>query len=165
MGTYATTTTLDTLMVGVTFDTATTSLAGTCITQAETKVREFISKRYDLSDANFALTTTSTVPPIITTLCEWYSSGLLWSFQSRGGVESLSRGKELRDLATENLTSISKYEHDVLNAAGSVIADKGETAFRILDNTSPFTETFNEDDPLLWRVDKDKLKDIEDSRD
>ena len=42
MGKYATTTSLEVLMVGTTFDTATTSLASKLITHAENEVNKYI---------------------------------------------------------------------------------------------------------------------------
>jgi len=166
MGTYCTTTALDTIMVGVTFDAATNSLAGLCITQAETEIRKHLSRRYAMGTGTaFALTTTAATPPMVTTICEWYSSGLLYTYQSRGGKESLTRGKELRKMATDNLESIADYEQELNDTSGANIIDKPKTSFRVLSNTTNFTETFLEDDPLNWVVDRDKLSDISDSRD
>lgn len=153
-------------MVGVTFDSATTALATSCITQAENEVRKYLSKRFDLSTGTvFDLTSTASTPPIVETLTEMYSQGLIYFYQSRGGKESISRGEKLMKMVTDNLEKIAEYELDIVGATGAIIDDKEETGFRVLTNTDGYTETFAEDDPLNWAVDTDKLSDIESDRD
>jgi len=165
VGTYATTTGLDTLTIGYTFDTATTSVADKCITDAENHVRKNLSKRYDLTDSNFALTTTSTVPPMVTTLTEQYSEGLFYMRQSRGSKESLTRGKELIKMVDGCLDEIAERKVDVIADDGSVIEDKTLHNYRIISSSDTYSNTFGEDNPLDWAVDKDKLDDIDSDRD
>jgi len=160
MGTYATTTSLQTLMVGTTFDTATTSLATKLITHAENEINKYISKRYDVS--NFS--TSTAVPPLLTSLCETLSEGYMYQRMSRGGKESVNRAKTLIDQAVDNLKLIAEYKLDLVNTAGSVVTDMSQTAYRVLSNTTDYSNTFNEDDPLNWEVDQDKLDDIESER-
>ena len=163
MGEYATTTSLDTLMVGVMFDTETTALATICITDAENEVRKYLSKRYDLNTGTvfeLADTTTAATPPIVTTWTEAYATGLLYIRQSRGGAETIERGEKQLERVLTNLKEVADYKEDVIGVDGSVISDKSKTSFRVLDNTSDYSETFNEDDPLDWKVDADKISDI-----
>lgn len=164
MGTYATTTSLQTLLVGYTFDTATTSIATKCITDAESEVRKYLSRRYDLTDSNLALTTTSSIPPMVTSLTEQWAEGLMYNRLSRGGKESLERGKELIKMVMANLERIAEGKADLVAASGSVIDDKTKSHKRVLSSTSTYTPTFGEDDPINWVVDSDKLDDISDSR-
>lgn len=163
MGTYLTTTTMDTRMVGVTFDTATTALAVECISDAEAEVNKYLSKRYDLSSATFQ--TYTSIPPLVRSLATRYAVGCMWKHLSRGSKESLSRGATIAKDVVENLKLISNYKADLFNTAGSVITDFSNTSYRILSSTDDYSTTFNEDDPLNWKVDSDKLDDIESERD
>jgi len=164
MGTYATTTSLSTLLIGYTFDTATTSLATKCITDAESEVRKYLSRRYDLTGSDLALTTTSSIPPMVTTWTETWAEGLMYKRMSRGGKESLERGKDLIKMVEANLKRIAEGEADLIADSGSVVDEKTTSHKRVLSNTKNYTPTFGEDDPLSWVVDPDKLEDISDSR-
>lgn len=158
MGTYATTTSLDTLMVGTTFDTATTSVAGQCITWAEDEINKHLSKRYDTSSFS------SSVPPMVTSLAEQLSLGYLYDQLSRGSKESQTRADRLIKRVMENLKALSDGKADLVDSSGSLISLRGGRK-GVLSNTSGYTQTFNEDDPLYWKIDDDKLSDISDERD
>jgi len=161
MGTYATTTSLNTLMGGTyTFDTATSLAADKAIAWAEREIDKKLSRRYDVSDFR------TTVPPLVTSICEMYSLGLLYQLVSRGGKEMLAQGKALIDSAKADLAEIADGKGDICNTAGSIIPDlldDGGGAIR--SNTSDYTPTFAEDNPLNWRIDSDKLDDIKSDRD
>lgn len=163
MGTYATTTSLAINMIGLTFDTATTLMAAKRITDAENEINKYLSTRYDLSASRFQ--TSTSIPPLVTSLCEKLAEGYIWRSNSRGGKESIARGRELIKEATDNLILISDYKVDLLATAGSVIDDMSNTAYRVMCNTSSYVPTFNEDDELNYRVDPNKLDDIASERD
>lgn len=146
-------------MAGIKFDSATTSLVSAMITHAENEVNKYLSKRYDID--SFA----SDVPPLVTSLTEQLAEGYSHLRIGRGGKESLARGKELIKMAQENLQLIADYKADLVDSDGDVISDSENTAYRVLSNTDDYSSTFNEDDPLNWEVDQDKLDDIEDERD
>ena len=148
-------------MIGTDFDTATTSLATKCITHAENEVNKYISKRYDITTFN---TSTST-PPLITSLTETLSEGYMYQRMSRGGKEWRDRGKELINQVLDNLKEIANYKLDLVNSSGSVIADMSNTSYRCLSSTDTYSTTFNEDSELNWSIDQDKLDDIESERD
>lgn len=162
MGIYATTTSLQTLMIGTSFDTATTSLATKLITHAENEINKYLSKRYDVSSFN---DTSTSVPPIVTSLCETLSEGYMHQRMSRGGKESMARGKELINQCLENLKSIAEYKLDLMDSSGDRINDISTGAFLIKSTTENYSNTFNEDDPVNWEVDQDKLDDIDSERD
>ena len=162
MGTYCTTTSLQTLMIGVTFDSVTTSLATKLITHAENEVNKYLSKRYDLSASTFQ--TSTSIPPLVTSLTETLSEGYMYQRMSRGGKEGMARGKELITQATDNLKLISEYKMDLFATNGSLITDMSNTAYRVSSTTDTYSNTFNEDDELLWEVDSDKEDDIESER-
>jgi hypothetical protein len=161
MGLYATTTSLETLMVGTRFDTATTALVSKLITHAENEVNKYLSKRYDLSNFD----TSTSIPPLVTTLTETLAEGYVYQRQSRGGKDGIARAKMLIDQALENLKLIADYKEDLVDSNGNVIADMSNTSYRVLSNTTSYANTFNEDDPLNWEVDSAKLDDIETERD
>lgn len=162
MGTFATTTSLDTLMVDTNFDTATTSLADLCITQAENKIREKMSERYDTSAD--AWQTSTSIPPVATTWCEWLSMGYMYENLSRGGGKAFQRADRFIEKAMDNMKDVVNYEANVVDSSGEPINDKSD-AFQVLSNTDDYHETFNEDDPLHWSQDPDKLDDIATDRD
>ncbi len=148
-------------MIGTTFDTATGNLATLMITHAENEINKYISKRYDVG--TFMSTSTS-VPPLLTSLCETLSEGYMHLRMSRGGKDAEKRGKILIDGVLSNLKDIADYKLDLIDSSGDVITDMSQTAYRVLSNTTGYTNTFNEDDPINWKVDQDKLDDIDDER-
>lgn len=163
MGIYATTTSLDTLMPGVTFDTATTALASKLITRAENEVNKYLSRRYDLSGSPFD--TSTSIPPLVTSLTEMIAEGYFWKANSRGGKESLARGEGLLKDARENLKMLAEYKADLLDTSGDPVADMTSPSYRVLSNTTNYTPTFAEDSETSWAVDGDKLDDIASERD
>ena len=161
MGSYCTTTSLQTLMIGTTFDSATTSLATKLITHAENEVNKYLSKRYDVG----GWTTAASAPPLAISLAETLAEGYMSQRMSRGGKEAMARGKDLIEQARKNLELLMNYKVDLLDSSGDVVADFSNTAYRVLSNTSDYTPTFGEDDELYWKVDQDKLDDIDSERD
>lgn len=159
MGNYATTTTLDTLAVGTTFDTATTAVASTCIDWAENRINNALSKLYDVSDL------IATPPPQVISMSERMGLGFFYQQMSRGSKESLTRGKALIDMVEAELKSILEGNTDLVNTSGSLVPESNTNQLGVLDNTSTYTNTFAEDDPLNWAVDTDKLDDIKSNRD
>lgn len=161
MGLYCTTTSLQTLLVGVEFDTATTALVSKLITHAENEVNKWISKRYDIGTFN---STSTAVPPLVTSLTELLTEGYYYQRNARGGKEALAQAKALIDQATGNLKLISEYKLDLLDSDEDVIQDMSQTSYRVLSSTSGYNDTFTEDDPINWEVDDDKIDDIRDER-
>jgi len=161
VGTYCTTTSLQTAMIGTEFDTATTSLATECIQWAEDEIDKFLSQRYDLSSSYFQ-TSTST-PPVIQTICKWLSQGYMYEQMARG--QESKRGEKLIERAINNLKMIAEFKLNVFDSTGSVVPDSVSSTYRIQCNTSNYANTFNEDDELNWRVDDSKLDDIDAERD
>ncbi len=157
MGTYATTTSLAILLVGVTFDTATTLLVDKCITHGENEVNKYLSKRYDVSDF-----TTTSMPPLVTSLTETLAEGYYYQKTARGGKDALAQGKALIDQAQGNLQMIADRKLDLLGSDGQPLEEFANSSFQILSSTSNYSPTFNEDD--AWATDQDKLDDIEDNR-
>jgi hypothetical protein len=149
------------LMIGTNFDSITTSLCTKLITHAENEVNKYLSKRYDIGSFN---DTSTSVPPIVTTICETLVEGYMYQRMSRGGKESLARGKVFIDQALENLDLIANYKLDLVDSSGDRINDLSTGAYIIKSSTESYSNTFNEDSQLDWEVDANKLLDIESER-
>lgn len=160
MGTYATTTSFSTWLIGTTLDAATTSLVGQCITWAEDEINKKLSKRYDIT----AFQTTTAVPPLVRSLCQQLATGLFYQHNARGGRDAMERGDYFIKKVQENLADLAANKLDLVNTAGSVIAESSNR-LGVLSSTDDYMSTFAEDDPLDWAVDEDKLDDISDERD
>ncbi len=161
MGTYLdTATSLSTRAIGVTFDTLTTALAVEMVTDAENEINKYISKRYDIS--GFTLTS---APPLLTSLTKKLALGYLYQNNSRGGIDAWDRGQKLIDQVIANLELLRDYKVDLIDSSGSVIADMSNTSYRVMCNTSDYAPTFNEDAEINWKVDSNKLDDIDSERD
>lgn len=161
MGLYCTTTSLETLWGGASF-TDLTDTASLMITQAENEIDKRLSKRYDMSSAIFQ--TTTSVPPMITTLCQWLSLGYLYENTARGSQDAFVRADRYINKAHENMDAILEYKADLVDTDGEKVPDSNNQ-FNVYSNQDDYHETFNEDDPLNWSVDCDKLDDIADDRD
>jgi hypothetical protein len=148
-------------MIGTVFDSATTSLATECILDAEAEVNKFLAKRYDLS-SNYFQTSTAT-PPLVRTIARWLAQGYMYDQMARG-TES-KRAAALIKRGLDNLELIRDGKSELFDTAGSILPESTDSASRVLSNTSDYSNTFNEDDELSWRVDDDKLDDIDSERD
>lgn len=160
MGTYATTTTLETLWGGPSFANI-TATASQMITQAENEVDKMLSGRYDMSSGIFQ--TASSVPPMVTTLTEWLSLGYLYEVTARGSKDSYARADRFINKATKNMEKILDYEVNLVDSSGDLIPGDS-TDLQILGGQEDYHRTFNEDDPLNWSPDSDKIDDIADER-
>lgn len=162
MGYYVVTDDIRTLMIGIEFDQLTSDLSVKCINQAEAEINKYLSKRYDIS--SFINTTTS-VPPIVRSLTEKLSVGYMYRYMARTTKDEMDRANEYIKDSLENLQNLSVGNLDLLNTAGSAITEKATSSYRIQSNTDGYHSTFDEDDPLKWKVDSNKLDDIADDRD
>lgn len=162
MGTYATTTSLATRMVGTSFDSVTTALAQECISDAEAEIDKYLSKRYDVS----AFHTSTGVPPVVNMWAKRLAEGFMHQNMARGtqAKEAMDRAQKLIDGVLKNLDLVASYKLDLVDSSGAVISDMSNSGFRVLSNTSDYHNTFNEDDSLNWAVDQDKLDDIDSER-
>ncbi len=147
-------------MVGTTFDTATTSLASACVYDAENEIKKLLAKRYDFGASPF-LTTTS-IPPIISTLTETLAIGYMYENMARGSKEGYARADRYIKRVMDNIEKLNEGMAQLVDSSGVVVPEiDGEWAIR---NTENYPTTFNEDDPKHWRVSKTKLEDISDDR-
>jgi phage gp36-like protein len=160
MATYCTSTSLQTLMIGTEFDSATTSLAVISMVDAENEIDKYLSKRYDMTAYN----TSTSVPPMITTWAQRLSMGYMYQHMSRGGAEAMERGQAYIDNVIENLKLVAEGKADLIDSAGDVISDMSTTSYRVMSSTTDYAPTFNEDSELDWKQDEDKLDAIDSER-
>lgn len=143
-------------------NTATANLAQACIDDAIAKVKEKLARRYDVSSSYF--NTTSAAAPALVTISRWLATSYCYSHLARGGKDAFARGNHFEKKAMDNLTQLQERKADLVDQDGAVIAERSDS-FQVLSNTQDYSETFNEDNPLKWRPDQDKLDDIADERD
>ena len=163
MGIMCTTTSLETLMHDTSWTSTAnmTALGSALITQSEREIRKRLAKRYDISSDAFQ--TSTSIPPVLRTVCEWYSMGLMYGSLSRGSKDAFKRADWWMKMATDNLKALAKSEADLVNTTGSTVPERTES-FQIKSNTDGYTDTFAEDEPTNWAIDSDKLDDIESDR-
>lgn len=159
---YSTTTVLETNMVGVTFDTATTNLSSNMIVEAQNEINKWVSKRYSIS-AYVTETAYATNPPLLRSWCDRLAEGYTWIRISRGSKESITRGKELIKDVKDCLKALADNSVDLVDSGGSTISEL-ENPQQVLSNSEDYHSTFDEDDPLNWSVDSDKLDAINSGR-
>ena len=160
MGTFATTTSLQTLMPGISFDAATTSLATMCITWAEGFIRTNLARRYNMSASPF--NTSTSIPTYLTSLCEQMAMGYYFKNASRGAKESITRGEALLKFAQSEIMDIANYKKDLVDNSYALVTNRTS---EVIGSSSAYHTTFDEDDPINWRVDSDKISDIDSGRD
>jgi translation initiation factor 2B subunit (eIF-2B alpha/beta/delta family) len=158
VGTYATSTALQTVMVGVTFNTATSSLVSKAMDHAESEVNKYLSKRFDLSTDTFQ--TAASIPPLVRTLTERIAEGYSWQWLSRGQKDLIERGKDLVKVAQENLKLIAEGDADLYATSGSIITEMSNSAYSVRCTTTNYAPTFDEGPETSWVPDPDKLDDI-----
>lgn len=162
MGTFCTTTTLEILMPGTNFTNGVVTLASQCITDAENKIREKMSDRYDVSSD--AWQTSTSTPPVVKTWCQWLSMGYLYENLSRGGKDAYKRADRYIEKAMSNMENVLEFKANVLDSTGSTITDSPQ-GFELTSTSINYHDTFDEGDPIYWGPDEDKIDDISDERD
>jgi hypothetical protein len=108
--------------------------------------------------------TSTSVPPILRSLTEQYTEGLFWEATSRGGKDAFLRSDRIFSRIDKYLEKISKGMIDLTDTAGAQIPEMPNSNFAVTSTSSGYSETFNEDDSLSWKVDTDKLTAIASDR-
>lgn len=167
MGSYATTTSISELLPQylagntTTSDTAGTNIFSRHVDRAEGIVTTYIASRYDPS-AFVVSTTTTNVPPIVRALSEDLASW--WSI--RGTIlQGTPLGQEREAAykrAWEVLDELKKGEINLTYTTGSSVPAR---AARFRSSTDGYSHIFHLDDPRNWKVDRDQVDDIADTRD
>lgn len=97
---------------------------------------------------------------ISTDLTMWRIMGLrIFNAETLKDSPWPDRFKEARD----QLDAIAAGKVSLVNTEGQVIAGNGQGD--VWSSSERYVPTTNEDNPMLWQQDRDKLEDIEDARD
>ena len=155
---YTTPTATGAMIPALTLDTATSSLITQCITWADNEINATLAKRYSVAD--FA----SSIPPQISSLSQQIALGHYWTHGHRGNEKAVERGKVVLRAARADLKQLADGKMLLLDSDGETISRRGSHP-GVMATTVDYTSTFAEDDPLKWKVDPDKKRDIASERD
>lgn len=160
MGIFCTTTSLETQWGTGNSFSGLTALASDCITDAENEVKKRLAVKYDVS----AWATSAATPPVVQTITKWLAIGYLYEATARGSKESYGRADRYIKRGNKNLNEIIEGKAELTDSSGDVVA-VDTNAKPVFGNTTDYHPTFNEDSPLNWTPDPDKMDDIDDERD
>jgi len=161
MGKFCTITALTPFLTDLTVTDMTATL-DEAVAEAEDQIRTALAPRYDVSSDYFQ-TSTST-PPIISTICKQLALGHVHEALSRGGKDAFVRADRYKKRGEEMLKKIVDREADVVDQSGDILGERTD-AYMVDSNTKDYHDTFDEGSPLEWGPDHDKLDDISDERD
>lgn len=162
MATFCDVTSVAAMLPDTELNTATSSLIGECITNAEDEIRRALAVRYDISSDYFQ--TSTATPPGLRKICKWLSIGYTYEALSRGGKNAFDRADRYIKKAMDEIKSIQEYKSSLVDTAGSVIPG-GTNNLPMFSNTEDYHDTFDEGREIRWRIDRDKLQDIRDEKD
>jgi len=155
---YCTTTAVDLYLIGYnSSNTATASVVAKSIERSESKINSYLGQVYDIS------TWSTTTPPAVRNICEQLSAGYSTMMLSRGSKESLARATLIINDAVKDLVMLKDGSMALYDTAGSQISEANDPS-SVHSNTENYSNTFNEDSPLHWKIDKDKKTDISSER-
>jgi hypothetical protein len=63
----------------------------------------------------------------------------------------------------KNMEKVLEYKAHVTDSTGALLPESSNS-FAMTSTSTDYSETFNEDNPLNWAVDEDKLDDIDSDR-
>lgn len=146
------------MWVGAPF-TGLTALASALIDDAEAEIDKRLAPIYDVT----GWTTSAATPPAVQTICKWLATGYLYEATARGSKDAYARADRYLKKATENLDELVDGDAGLVDSSGAVIETESDE-MPVHCNTTDYAPTFNEDSPLNWSPDSDKLDDIADER-
>lgn len=153
---YCDSTTVANYLIGYDIsDTATAQIVSDSIEDAQNEINKYLGERYDIT----LWDTSTSTPPLVKTICKWYAAGLAIEACSRGDKETMKRSAVLIERATKNLDDLESGKLTIADSTGAAIA-KDNDPMQVYSNTEDYPTTFNEDDPLKWKVSKSKKSDI-----
>lgn len=160
MGSYATTTSISTLIPGflrgntTTSDTAGVAIFSAHVDRAEGLVNSYVAARYALP--------LSPVPPLLRTLTE----DIACYYAFRGALSQDGQRKntyiEEYKQALSVLDDLKKGDVRLAYTDGSLVPVASSSRF--LSSSEGYTPVFGKDDPEQWGVDSDESDDLEDAR-
>ena len=156
---YALSTTVLQLVPGiVSTDSATMDALNAHIRRADDVINGKLARRYSIPF------TTTTVPPLVRTIAEDLTSGFLFrSLFTRDSQNKNTWTEDLMKKAYEVLDQIAAYEVDLVDTAGSLLAER-DVANRIDSSSENYYSIFDVDTDTSWDIDPDRLQDISDRK-
>ena len=107
--------------------------------------------------------TYTSAAPALKTITKYLAASNYYLHTGAGGKEAFARADAYEKRAMNNLKALAKGTIDLVDQDGAKVPERANYD-AVLSNTKDYSETFGEDDPLHWKVDPDKLDDIEDER-
>ena len=156
---YASTTSILLILPGLANTTTVTGVITRHITRADSLIDAKISKRYAVP--------ISPTPPLLGSISEDITSYYTFrTFYTQDNTNKTEYFADLRDDAMATLDEIREGKIDLVNTAGSIIAERtDESTSGILDSTTKdYQPFFDVDDELNWKFDDDLIDDIGDNR-
>jgi phage gp36-like protein len=159
MGQYATITSISNLLPDFLDGNTTTAdkigvdCFSACIEKAEAMFNAAVSNRYSLPF--------QTTPPLATSVC--FDMAAYYAIRALGSRDWPNRNEWLDDFKTafDVLEKISKGEMYLVDTNGDLVGRRSMMA----TNRENEGAIFDVDEPDAWRVDSDRLEDLEGSRD
>lgn len=144
-------------------NTLTAALFSEAALAADDDIRGKLAKRYDIASTYFQSTTSA--PPLLRKIGQDLTIGYMIEGLSRGSKEDQTRADRYLKRAFSMLDEIANGTMVVYDSAGSSLPVSTSNYAGVQENSSQYHNTFNEDDQKNWKIDPDKLDDIEDERD
>jgi len=154
---YSTSTSIYTMLPGLTNNTANTAIIDQYITRVKGKIDNYVIGLYSPGD----WTTAASTPPGIIQISD--SIVAMWTMRSlftRDGQNVNNWVAELGKQALEDLEKIASGEINLVNNSSS----REGIHTQISSDTEDYTPIFNLDEPEDWIIDNDQLDDISDDR-
>lgn len=141
--------------------TSTVAIIDSHISRADSYINAKISNRYDVSGFD----TVGSVPPLLKMLSEDIASYYTYRSQFSADNQNVNEWTEKFKDAIEVLNQIRDGDMDLVNTTGSLITELTDTENdMVTSSTEDYQSYFDEDSPLDWKVDDDKLESINDAR-
>ena len=156
---YASTTSILLILPGLANTTTVTGVITRHIVRADALIDAKISKRYAVP--------ISPTPPLLGSISEDITAYYTFrTFYTQDNTNKTEYFADLRNDAIATLDEIREGKIDLVNTAGSIIAERTEESTSgILDSTTKdYQPFFDVDDELDWKFDADLLDDIGDNR-
>lgn len=139
---------------------ATVAIIDRQIVRADNMINSKISARYDVS--NFA----TSVPPILQNLSEDIATYFTMRTLYGADNQNVNEWTEKYQDSIEILNDIRKGDCDLIDSSGNIISEREASAVDLVkSSTMDYTPFFDEDSDLNWKVDRDKIDAIGNSRD
>ena len=167
MGKYATTTSFTNLLPfflasNSASDTTGVGIISAHIDRAEAVVNSYLVARYDVRSWTQTSASGANVPPMVRTVAEDLTS--YYSIRGAHVKDGEISNKSLPDYKEimGTLKMMADGKMALADTNGSLVATRSASMF--LSNTKDFAPTFDLDDPEKWKVDQDRLSEIDGDR-